>query len=226
MTTDPDLQKVLTEKTDQQLYDMLAQADDYRPEALEAARQELRNRNLDPNQHAHPENTAAPQPQEIDDLFKQVLVELRRQTRFNEISACIAIGALVLGIAYVVWRSRQFPRPSRLGQQIERLQRQERASPASAQSQESCWSQIDTALELGDFKTALSVARTMTKRTPASYYAYSYLGHVYLTMGDLTNAEAQFTRAYELYPTEDQEKPLTAVRKRLARERGAQSPAN
>src|SRR6185369_2025053 len=40
--------KELPEKTDEQLYDMLGHADDYMPEALEAARTELRRRKLPP----------------------------------------------------------------------------------------------------------------------------------------------------------------------------------
>jgi hypothetical protein len=35
-------------------------------------------------------------------------------------------------------------------------------------------------------------------------------------MGDLRNAEARYLRAYELFPDEQNEKNLTAVRKRLA----------
>ena len=44
-----DFEKTLTEKTDEQLYDMLAHADDYLPDALAAARSEIQRRNLDPN---------------------------------------------------------------------------------------------------------------------------------------------------------------------------------
>lgn len=41
-------EKTLTEKTDEQLYDMLAHEVDYMPEALEAARMEIQRRNLGP----------------------------------------------------------------------------------------------------------------------------------------------------------------------------------
>ena len=37
-------------------------------------------------------------------------------------------------------------------------------------------------------------------------------------MNDVTNAEEEYARAYELFPNEDNEKNLAAVRKRLAQE--------
>jgi hypothetical protein len=48
MKLPPDFRKTLAEKTDQELYQMLAQADDYLSEALAAAREELGRRNLAP----------------------------------------------------------------------------------------------------------------------------------------------------------------------------------
>jgi hypothetical protein len=34
-------------------------------------------------------------------------------------------------------------------------------------------------------------------------------------MGDVTNAEAQYSRSYELFPSENSAKDLAAVRKRM-----------
>jgi len=39
---------------------------------------------------------------------------------------------------------------------------------------------------------------------------------VYLAMDDLTNAEAEYSRAYQLFPDEADQKDLDAVRKRMA----------
>lgn len=46
MPLPPDFQKQLAERTDADLYDMLAHRDDYLPEALDAARVEIGRRNL------------------------------------------------------------------------------------------------------------------------------------------------------------------------------------
>jgi hypothetical protein len=52
MTLPPDFQKQLPEKTDADLYEMLAHHDDYLPEAIDAAKEELGRRNLPPDRVA------------------------------------------------------------------------------------------------------------------------------------------------------------------------------
>jgi cytochrome c-type biogenesis protein CcmH/NrfG len=62
----------------------------------------------------------------------------------------------------------------------------------------------------------MSMAQEGAARQPNYYYGHAYLGSIYLAMDDLTNAEAEYLRAYELFPNEANEKNLTAVRKRIA----------
>jgi hypothetical protein len=52
MPLPPDFLKQLPERTDADLYEMLANRDDYLPEALDAAREELGRRNLPPDRVA------------------------------------------------------------------------------------------------------------------------------------------------------------------------------
>ena len=82
------------------------------------------------------------------------------------------------------------------------------AKPAS-------WDQVNTLMRQQDFPKALAEARLLVGREPNYYYGHTYLGAIYLAMGDLTNAEAEYARAYELFPHEQGEKDLAAVRKRL-----------
>jgi cytochrome c-type biogenesis protein CcmH/NrfG len=62
----------------------------------------------------------------------------------------------------------------------------------------------------------LTLAQANVARQPSDYYGHSYLGIIYLAIGDVTNSEAEYSRAYQLFPSEDNEKSLSAVRKRLA----------
>src|SRR5271170_5104739 len=78
------------------------------------------------------------------------------------------------------------------------------------------WQQVRAAVDRGDCQKALSMAQALVARQPDYAYGHAYLGYVYLAMDDLTNAEAQYSRAYELFPDEDGQKDLDAVRKRLA----------
>jgi cytochrome c-type biogenesis protein CcmH/NrfG len=78
------------------------------------------------------------------------------------------------------------------------------------------WQHVRAAVDSGDSQKALSMAQALIARQPDYAYGHAYLGYVYLAMDDLTNAEAQYSRAYELFPDEDGKKDLDAVRKRIA----------
>ena len=80
------------------------------------------------------------------------------------------------------------------------------------------WDQVTAAMKRQDFSGALSMAQALVARQPNYYYGHAYLGTIYLAMGDLTNAEAQYSRAYELFPNEENDKDLAAVRKRKTAE--------
>src|SRR6266849_5874914 len=78
------------------------------------------------------------------------------------------------------------------------------------------WDRVTKAMSRQDFPAALSMAQALAARQPDYYYGHGYLGAIYLAMGDVTNSEAQYSRAYELFPNEESEKDSAAVRKRLA----------
>jgi cytochrome c-type biogenesis protein CcmH/NrfG len=78
------------------------------------------------------------------------------------------------------------------------------------------WTAVQTAAKQLDYPRALTMAQANVTRQPSDYYGHSYLGYIYLAMGDVTNSEVEYSRAYQLFPSEDNEKSLSAVRKRLA----------
>ena len=77
------------------------------------------------------------------------------------------------------------------------------------------WDRVTTAMKRQDFPAALSMGQALVAGQPNYYYGHAYVGAIYLAMGDVTNAEAQYSRAYELFPNEESEKDLAAVRKRV-----------
>ena len=74
------------------------------------------------------------------------------------------------------------------------------------------WDQVTTAMRRQDFPKAVSMGQTLVASQPNYYYGHACLGAIYLAMGDVTNAEAQYLRAYELFPNEESEKDLAAFR--------------
>jgi len=65
-----------------------------------------------------------------------------------------------------------------------------------------------------DYDRALQLAKTIAAEHPNDYYAHEYLGDIYLARGDLANAEAEYSRAYDLSPPQVMDAKLRDVRKR------------
>ena len=141
-----------------------------------------------------------------EDLNGQILSELTRIRRINQLAAWFCLLIVIAGVVFVACMEHSRKRTTQVDNS---------ARP---------WDAVSAAYYRLDYPKALSLAKAMVARNTNHYYGYSYLGNIYLATGDLTNAEAQYLRAYELFPIEENEKNLTAVRKRLATERNAQSP--
>jgi cytochrome c-type biogenesis protein CcmH/NrfG len=134
-----------------------------------------------------------------EDINQEILAELRKVRSLNR-----RMFYLILVLVIVIVLS--FP-----------VSRHLRGS-----SQADSWEQVTTAMKRQDFPEALSVAQALVARQPNDPYGHAYLGAIYLPMNDLTNAEAQYSRAYDLFPSEENEKNLAAIRKRLAVPHGIQ----
>lgn len=78
------------------------------------------------------------------------------------------------------------------------------------------WSAVQSAVRELNYQRALSLAKANVAIQPSDYYGHSYLGIIYLSMGDVSNSEAEYSRAYELFPSEENAKGLAAVRRRLS----------
>jgi cytochrome c-type biogenesis protein CcmH/NrfG len=78
------------------------------------------------------------------------------------------------------------------------------------------WERVTTAMGRQNFTVALSMAQSLVRQQPDYSYGHAWLGAIYLAMDDVTNSEAQYSRACQLFPSEEYEKDLAAVRKRMA----------
>lgn len=137
-----------------------------------------------------------------DNDYSELVQEIRKQTTLlhqaNRIStiASIILGVLVI-LAIVVYP----------------IARQHKASPDSHKHEDS-W---QNARDLLDKTTTLSEGIEMTKRlinkNPEFYYGYALLGSAYHELGDMNKAEQYYSKAFDFFPTEDNEKTLKAIRK-------------
>jgi tetratricopeptide (TPR) repeat protein len=80
------------------------------------------------------------------------------------------------------------------------------------------WDKVDEAMQKHDYHTALSLAKKLLAQNPNAYYTHVYLGNIYLEIGDLDHAEAEYSRAEELSPPRYLEERVKEVRDRRERE--------
>ena len=148
-----------------------------------------------------------------EDINQEILNELRKTNRMNRAGVGISILALlILGVYFVALR------PALL---------KKRQPASAAQSAETRpWDEVRDAVDTFDYPKAVKLLEGTIARQPSYYYGYAYLGNVYLMMGNVTNAEAQYAKAFELLPDPENEKMLTAIRRRLAKENSTPSAAS
>lgn len=154
-----------------------------------------------------------------EDTNQEMLQELRRLRRASQWSVYLCLLALAGLAAYFAFVRPQSGR-SRFARDVDAYQR----APEPAESGDA-WTEIQPVLDRGDNQKALALARSFVTRQPSYHYSHAILGSVYVAMNDFTNAEAAYARAVELYPAEEHEKALVAIRKRLVRERSTPAQA-
>jgi len=143
-----------------------------------------------------------------EEIEKQILEELRRQNRISKLAMIIVAFFIVALLAMTIIEDRV------------------RSRAKSRQSDPSPWADVTAAYKRYELDKALALAKPLVAQYPNDDSGYSYLAQIYYLKGDLANAEKNYLRACELFPTEENEKNLAAIRKRRARERaGAAGPA-
>jgi tetratricopeptide (TPR) repeat protein len=124
-----------------------------------------------------------------EDASEKILSELRGLHHGNQ--WLVVIGATVLAILlYLVFRT-----------------------PRDVDT----WSSVQQAIRRHDYNGALKLTKQIVSEDPDDYYAHAYLGYIFSQMGNLDEAEMEYSRASEL-SVKDLKGRLEAVRKRRARQ--------
>jgi tetratricopeptide (TPR) repeat protein len=129
------------------------------------------------------------------DISAQILSEVRGVHYTNQWILLVSIGVLILAV-YLVF---EIPRHT---------------SP---------WSAVGEAMRHYKYDQALVLTKKIVQQHPEDYYAHEYLGYVYLQMGNLNQAELEYTRASELAPRERLKAKAEEIHKRIERESRPQS---
>jgi cytochrome c-type biogenesis protein CcmH/NrfG len=132
-----------------------------------------------------------------EDINKQILSELRGLYHTNQWVLLIAVTVLIIAV-YLLYKIPRHTTP---------------------------WSPVYQAMRHYDYQRALILAKGIVQRHPEDYYGHEYLGYIYLQMGNLNQAELEYSRASELAPPERLKAKAEEVRKRIERQASSQPNA-
>lgn len=80
------------------------------------------------------------------------------------------------------------------------------------------WYDVESNVELGDFDNAIRIGEESVQKTPLHPEAHQRLAGAYLAAGRLPEARKHYAEAYRLFPSEQNEKKVIAIDKRIQAE--------
>ena len=76
------------------------------------------------------------------------------------------------------------------------------------------WYDVEHHVRAGDFDKAIAIGEDLILKTPQYPEAHQRLAAAYLASGNLDKAREHYAEAFRLFPSEENEKPLTALDRR------------
>jgi Tfp pilus assembly protein PilF len=144
-----------------------------------------------------------------DQVENEILEELRKHTAYAKQSNKLnVIAVLILAIFALI----AIATPAYL----------HRYGTSSKSSQHTDnWRDARDLMENGDLPSALQMTKRMIDKNPNYYYGYALIGSIYNETGDLEKAEQNYSKAYDLFPLEENEKTLKAIREAIKKKQKA-----
>ena len=136
-----------------------------------------------------------------EDMQQQILDELRSQTamfrkanKTNTIALCIFMIVIAVLMALTPF--------------IPHISRHPSTSPPRADS----WHETRSLWDQGESLKADEMVQRLIKKYPNFWYGYALLGSFHQELGKFKEAEDDYAKAYDLFPTEENRKTLDAIR--------------
>jgi tetratricopeptide (TPR) repeat protein len=81
------------------------------------------------------------------------------------------------------------------------------------------WYDVERNVRLGEFEKAIAIGEELMVKTPQSPEAQQRLAKAYLAAGNVEKAKEHYAEAVRLFPSEENEKLLSAIEKRIKAEK-------
>ncbi len=154
-----------------------------------------------------PEPSAAQSVSHMAD--HEVLAELRKISAWADLQRKISkwllgVSAGLVPVAIIIFVA------------INRLPNSNPASNPSPQAAD--WYDVDRNVRMGNFEKAIAIGEELILKMPQYPEAHERLAKAYLAAGKFEKAKEHFAEAFRLFPSEENEKLLSAIEKRIRAE--------
>jgi hypothetical protein len=137
---------------------------------------------------------------------QDILTELRKISAWAEMQRKMTKGSLIV-LAIII--------PVLIGIGFWMEQRVQTSLNATISPTAPTWYEVDQKVRQGDFDQALEIGEALLLKTPQSPEAHQRLAGAYLASGKIEKAREHYAEAFRLFPSEENEKRLTAIEKRI-----------
>jgi tetratricopeptide (TPR) repeat protein len=136
----------------------------------------------------------------------EILAELRKISAWADLQRKLTKWSLIFLAVFV---------PVAIGVFILLDQHLKTSVEGTVAPQHSDWYDVDRNVRLGDFEKAISMGEELILKTPQHPEAHERLARAYLAAGNLEKAREHYAEAFRLFPSEENEKLLSAIEKRI-----------
>jgi len=136
----------------------------------------------------------------------EVLAELRRISAWVDLQRKITKWSLIFLAAFV---------PVLIGSFLLIDRHLKTSLETNLSPHQADWYDVDRNVRLGDFEKAIAIGEELILKTPQYPEAHERLARAYLAAGNLEKAKEHYAEAFRLFPSEENEKLLRAIEKRI-----------
>ena len=155
-----------------------------------------------------PENSAGESPPRLSN--EEVLAELRKIAAWADLQRKITKWSVVFLAAFVPVLIGIFMLMDR------QLKTTLESNPSPHQAD---WYEVDRNVRGGDFEKAIAIGEELILKTPQYPEAHDRLARAYLAAGNVEKAKEHYAEAFRLFPSEENEKLLSTIEKRVKADR-------
>ncbi len=142
--------------------------------------------------------------------IEPILVELRKISAWADTQRKITKWSLVFLAVFV---------PALVGIGLLMEQRLKRTVEDAPPNQKPDWYEVERDVRFGDFDKAIALGEELIQKTPQYPEAHKRLAAAYLAAGKLDKAREHYAEAFRLFPSEENQKLLSAIEMRTNAEK-------